>query len=169
GRSQGGNNNAYCQDNEISWLNWAEMDSLQGNELIDFVVRLTGLRKRYPMLRAPNFLYGEDVPAEGVNDIEWFDERGQELSADDWNNPDGRALVMRRARRREDGHIEALTLLLNASSHTIDFRMPPPESKRTVLADSAHPDRGEFEIENHYTVAPHGAALLCWTNESDKS
>ncbi|MDP1626584.1 glycogen debranching protein GlgX [Parvibaculum sp.] len=169
GRSQGGNNNAYCQDNEISWLNWAEMDSLQGNELIDFVVRLTGLRKRYPMLRAPNFLYGEDVPAEGVNDIEWFDERGQELSADDWNNPDGRALVMRRARRREDGHIEALTLLLNASSHTIDFRMPPPESKRTVLADSAHPDRGEFEIENHYAVAPHGAALLCWTNESDKS
>ncbi len=163
GRTQHGNNNAYCQDNEISWLDWQAAATPEGQQQIDFTARLTELRRRYPVLRAPTFLYGQDSPGHGVNDVEWWDERGQQLSAEDWQNPEGRALMMRRAIRNEAGDVEAVSLLLNASSEPITFHLPPPENRRTVLIDSAHPDQGEIEIGNEYEVAPQGAVLLTWT------
>jgi glycogen operon protein len=165
GRTQGGNNNAYCQDNEISWLDWSMMEGDEGKALFDFTARLIALRKQHAVLRAPTFLYGQDSPGMGVNDIEWWDERGQQLSPDDWNNPEGRALVMRRATLLEDGRVEALTLLLNASDDVIDFTLPPPSSERRVLIDSAQPDREPFTIADDYGVQAHSAVLICWTGE----
>ncbi|QNE31580.1 glycogen debranching protein GlgX [Sphingomonas sp. NBWT7] len=164
GRTQGGNNNAYCQDNEISWLDWRAAASPEAQQQIDFTARLTELRRRYPVLRAATFLYGQNSPGHGVNDVEWWDERGQRLSDEDWQNPEGRALMMRRATRTEDGEVEAVSLLLNASEAPITFRLPAPETHRRVLIDSAKPDQGEVEIGNEYEVAPQGAVLLTWTN-----
>jgi len=164
GRTQGGNNNAYCQDNEISWLDWTQAKTPEGEALIDFTARLAALRRDYPMLRAGNFLYGEDTPAEGLKDIEWWDERGVQLSPEDWENTNGRALTMRRAALCEDGRIQVVSLLLNASEGPLTFTMPPPsEVERMVLIDSAKPDQLPMPITDSYDLAPQGAALLSWT------
>jgi glycogen operon protein len=163
GRTQQGNNNAYCQDNAISWLDWQAAASAEGQTQIDYVARLADLRRRFCVLRAPTFLYGQDTPGQGINDIEWWDERGQQLSADDWQNPEGRALMMRRASRNAAGELEVVSLLLNGSPDPVTFHLPPPHATRIVLIDSAKPDQGEVEIEDTYEVAPQGAVLLTWT------
>ncbi|MDD1452973.1 alpha-amylase family glycosyl hydrolase [Sphingomonas sp. H160509] len=164
GRTQNGNNNAYCQDNEISWLDWNKAKSPEGNALIDFTARLIALRRDYPMLRAGNFLYGEDTPAEGLKDIEWWDERGLQLTSEDWENTNGRALVMRRACERESGEVQVVSLLLNASEGPLTFHMPPPaEVERTVLIDSSKPEQGATLIKDSYELPQQGAALLSWT------
>ncbi|MGE7205690.1 glycogen debranching protein GlgX [Sphingomonas sp. NPDC019816] len=162
GRTQHGNNNAYCQDNEISWLDWQAAASEEGEAMIAFTARLADLRRRYQVLRAPQFLYGQDTPGHGVNDIEWWDERGEQLSDEDWNNPEGRALMMRRATKTEDDRVEAVSLLLNASPDPITFTLPPPHADRTVLIDSGKPELGEIEIGDSYEVAPQSAVLITW-------
>jgi glycogen operon protein len=162
GRTQQGNNNAYCQDNEISWLDWKAAASPEGQAQIDFTGRLAELRRRFPVLRSPTFLYGEETAAGGVNDIEWWDERGQQLSPEDWQNPDGRALMMRRAMATADGEIEAVSLLLNASGDPVTFHFPTPHATRMVLIDSAKPEQGEVAVEDSYEVAPQGAVLVTW-------
>jgi len=168
GRSQSGNNNAYCQDNEISWIDWSLLETEEGKRLFDFTARLIELRKRHPMLRAANFLYGQDAPGNGINDIEWFDERGNMLSSEDWDNPEGRSLVMRRASKLESGEIEVLTLILNASADPITFELPPPRNVvRTVLIDSAKPDEAPFAIDGAYELSAQGAAVLHWTMEAE--
>ncbi|MGB3928171.1 MAG: glycogen debranching enzyme GlgX, partial [Sphingobium sp.] len=169
GRTQGGNNNAYCQDNEISWIDWSLLESDEGKALFDFTARLIALRQAHPVMRAATFLYGQDSPGFGVNDIEWWDERGQQLSPEDWNNPEARALTMRRATLREDGRVEALTLLLNAGDDPVDFILPPPSATREVLIDSAQPDRDPFEIGDDYAVQAHSAVLVCWIGDQPAS
>ena len=163
GRSQGGNNNAYCQDNPIGWVDWSVRDTAEGSALFDFTARLIGLRKEHQLLRAPAFLYAEKLPGIDVADLEWWDERGQPLSSEDWDNPEGRALAMRRARVLEDGTIEALTLLLNASGDAITFHLPAPDVERTVLVDSSKPTEEPFTIGDAYEVGPQTAVLLRWT------
>ncbi len=165
GRTQGGNNNAYCQDNEISWLDWSMMEGEAGQALFDFIARLIALRRSHPVLRASTFLYGQDGPGSGVGDIEWWDERGNPLSEEDWNNPEGRALAMRRAHRLEDGRVEALSLLLNASDAPIDFHLSAPSASHEVLIDSAQPEREAFEIAGDYGVQAHSAVLVRWVGE----
>ncbi|MFV1918326.1 glycogen debranching protein GlgX [Sphingomonas sp. MJ1 (PH-R8)] len=162
GRSQGGNNNAYCQDNEIGWVDWSKRDTPEGQALLAFTSRLIALRHQHELLRAPSFLHAEKLPGTDINDLEWWDEQGQPLSSDDWNNPEGRALVMRRARQLEDGRIEGMTLLLNASGDAITFTLPAPDVPRTVLVDSARPDEDAFEIGNEYELGPQSAALIHW-------
>jgi glycogen operon protein len=162
GRTQGGNNNAYCQDNKISWLDWTAAESEDGQRQIDFTARLTELRRRYPVLRAATFLHGEESPGEGIDDVEWWNERGERMTPEDWDNPEGRALMMRRATRTEDGEVEAVSLLLNASADPITFQLPAPQVQRVVLLDSAKPEQGEIEVDDQYEVAPQGAVLLTW-------
>jgi glycogen operon protein len=165
GRTQHGNNNAYCQDNALSWLDWQLAASSGGRALIDFTARLIGLRQRYSVLRAPVFLYGQDRLEAGVGDIEWWDERGQPLSDGDWQNPAGSALLMRRASQLPDGGIEVVALLLNGSEDPIDFTLPPPDTPRRLLIDSSRPDLGETDIAQSYVLGAHGAALVRWVVE----
>ena len=163
GRTQGGNNNAYCQDDEISWLDWSLAAADPGKALLAFTSKLIGLRKRHEVLRSTRFLHGEDSPGYGVDDVEWWDERGQKLSAEDWNNPEGRALVMRRALKLDDGTVEVISLLLNAAPDPISFHLPAPGKDRLLLLDSARPDAGEEVIGDEYELAAQGAALVLWT------
>jgi isoamylase len=167
GRTQGGNNNAYCQDNEISWIDWNQAESPEGQSLYTFTSRLIALRKEHAVLRSANFLYGENSPGNGVNDIEWRDERGEELSPEDWDNPEGRALAMRRAIALESGEIEAITMLMNASDDAITFTLPAPSAAREVLIDSARPDLEPVSIDDTYEVQPHAAVLIRWHAQKD--
>ncbi|WP_254606567.1 glycogen debranching protein GlgX [Sphingomonas bacterium] len=163
GRSQGGNNNAYCQDDAISWVDWSLAGAEPGRSLLAFTSHLIALRRHHEVLRSTRFLHGEDAPGSGVDDVEWWDERGQKLSAQDWNNPDGRALVMRRALKLADGTVEVISLLLNAASDPLTFTLPAPGEHRRLLADSARPEVRDERIGDTYEMAPQGAALVLWT------
>jgi glycogen operon protein len=155
GRTQKGNNNAYCQDNEISWIDWAKAD----NELISWTARLSDIRQTYLSLREDRFRHGKEILA-GFRDLDWLDERGQVLSEDDWHNPEGRALVMRRTTRRDDSSFEILSLMMNASEQLLEFAIPPGLHWRLLL-DSSDPVRKDTEITNDlYTLEAHSCALI---------
>ena len=164
GRTQQGNNNAYCQDNPISWIDWSLLSATRGRQLADFVRRLAEVRRDYPLIRAGYFLHGDVEVAPGVRDIDWFDERGEHMSDEDWQNSEGRALVMRRVRRREDGLLEAVTLLMNASSEPLDFRFPPPPGlERRLIVDSASPGSPEREVKDQVLVRDRSVMLVAGT------
>jgi isoamylase len=159
GRTQQGNNNAYCQDSELSWFDWRQVEGEPAQSLIDFTARLIALRKAHPLLRCAQFLYGQDEVAPGVLDIDWFDERGVNLSPDDWRNPEGRALVMRRAGRLDDGALETLSVLLNASPTALTFKLAEPATDPQVLLDSAEPG-ARLEVRDGEIEVPDGVAVL---------
>jgi len=146
GRSQSGNNNAYCQDNEISWIDWTLADTAAGKELAAFVARLAGLRHQYPILRCDKFLHGRDEPAPGIIDIAWFDEQGQIISPDAWNDPQRRTLVLRRAQEL-DGNVVILSGFFNPEAEDRTFKLPPPRLPTQVLVDSAAPTAPEWKLD----------------------
>jgi glycogen operon protein len=96
GRTQHGNNNAYCQDNELSWLDWELAHGDEGTQMIRFVSRLAAMRRMYPVMSAPHYPSGDRDGAPGMREIEWFDERGEVLSVPAWEDGERRALTMRR-------------------------------------------------------------------------
>ena len=148
GRSQRGNNNAYCQDNETSWLDWKQAETPEAARLSDYVARLVRLRHEHPILRCRHFLHGQDEPAAGILDIAWFGAHGRVLSSDEWNDPEGRLLAVRRASRNDNGTVSILSMFLNPTSEPQRFRIPDPHHLPTrLLLDSAQPERPEAEIE----------------------
>ncbi len=160
GRTQQGNNNAYCQDNEISWVDWSLLENAPGAALADFVSRLAELRRNHAIVRSGAYLYGQHELAPGLRDIDWFDERGHMLVDEDWDNPAGRALVMRRATHVADGGIEIVALLINGSEETLQFRLQGDVTWRAAV-DSAHPDVDDVPVDGaDYTVEHNSAAVL---------
>lgn len=116
GRTQQGNNNAYCQDNEISWSNWSARDpALEG-----FVKRLIALRMRFPQLRQEAFFTGRGEP---FPDLAWFRASGLAMTSEDWGHPELRTLGALFGPANDKG---GLLLLLNASDAQIGFRLPHP-------------------------------------------
>ena len=146
GRTQNGNNNAYCQDNETSWVDWRLAESDEGRLLTDFAARVIALRHRHPVLRCTTFMHGREKPAPDVLDIAWFDEQGQVISPDAWNNPHERTLVLRRAAADADGKVPILTCLFNPTPEDRAFKLPPPRLATRLLLDSADPAGPERDI-----------------------
>ncbi|HEY4135120.1 MAG TPA: glycogen debranching protein GlgX [Alphaproteobacteria bacterium] len=161
GRTQQGNNNAYCQDNEISWLDWTLADRPEGSALTDFVARLSKLRRDYAVLHSAKYLHGQESPLENVADIDWFGMNGEALEQQDWENPIEKTLAMRRAMRRDDGQIEVLLLLLNAAETPLDFTLPGPALPWRLLLDSAAPEAEAHDMSGStVTVADRAAVVL---------
>ncbi|HXZ06929.1 MAG TPA: glycogen debranching protein GlgX [Paraburkholderia sp.] len=140
GRTQQGNNNAYCQDNDISWLDWQRAASAEGAQMTAFVARVTALRKHHPLLRETRFLFGDREVLSGLHDVGWFDERGEPLTIEAWQDPGGRAFTLRRAGPDLNGQTEVLLMMLNAGGDALTFSPPPPHLEWKVLLDTAHPD-----------------------------
>lgn len=159
GRTQLGNNNAYCQDNLVSWLDWSLAGTPAGEALIRFVARLTALRRQHGALRCESFLYSQDELLPSVHDVDWFDEKGQLLEPADWENPEARALAMRRATTHRDGRIELVALLLNGSEQPLDFQ-PPGAFAWTLRLDSADVETDERPVEGPVSVGAHAAVIL---------
>jgi glycogen operon protein len=88
GRTQGGNNNAYCQDNEISWIDWDHVDT----ELLEFTRRLIAFRHEHPVFRRRRFFQGQ--PIRGTVDLGWLKPDGEEMDDDDWNVGFARSIGM---------------------------------------------------------------------------
>jgi isoamylase len=160
GRSQAGNNNAYCQDNEISWLDWRVAASPPGIALTAYVARLIALRREHPVLQHPRFLHGSEYPAAGVADIAWFDQHGGTMPSEAWNDVEQRTLILRRAMRGREGTVTILTLLLNPTERAGQFRLPNPQVSSRILIDSAGSDHGKGEVRGQVTVDAHSAMLV---------
>jgi glycogen operon protein len=166
GRTQRGNDNPYSQDNEISWFDWKQAESPDGRALTAFVARLIALRRAYPVLRSRRFLHGRHVMAPGVKDIAWFNERGEPISSDAWNDPEQRVIMLRRAGFSGGGKIAIVTLCLNPSAEDIRFRLPEPIIPARILIDSARPDASEEPIAgNEVEVLARGAVLVGATHD----
>jgi glycogen operon protein len=134
-RTQNGNNNAYCQDNEISWVDWAGLKA--DDSLLQFVGGLAALRRKHPELRRDTFLKGA-LHASHARDISWWHADGHELADHEWNNPDLRALGVGLG-----GTASApdMLLLLNPTETECQFQLPAlgAQDGWDVVLDTAHP------------------------------
>jgi glycogen operon protein len=161
GRTQHGNNNAYAQDSEISWFDWVQAQSEAGQQQREYVTRLIRLRQQYGTLRSAYFLHGKIEPLPQVSDVEWFDENGDMMRGEDWQNPEGRLLCLRRAARLDEKCAEVTLMLINNSMAAAKFQLPDPTFRWWRRLDSDSPRGAEVEVEGaEVEVAPHSVQLL---------
>jgi glycogen operon protein len=162
GRSQGGNNNAYCQDNEISWFDWSMLKTRRSRELLAFTSRLVTLRKTHFTLRGRRFMHGDHEPLPELADIAWFDETGTPMDSTAWDDPQGRLLTVRRA-GTDEGRMEVSLLLINGSHEDRDFTLPDPPLPWLAALDSAEPEAMDQWVDNRdgpVKVGAHSVRLL---------
>ncbi|MDO6462489.1 glycogen debranching protein GlgX [Granulosicoccaceae sp. 1_MG-2023] len=139
GHSKQGNNNAYCQDNEINWLDWKFSDDQQAMQR--FVSRLLQLRKQFPVLRRDCFVHGTPVlPDSPILDIDWIGAHGGTLHESEWRELTKRCMgvVLSDA---ADGRVRSLLIIFNASDNAVDFTLPARQNAQwELLLDTAQPD-----------------------------
>ena len=148
-RTQQGNNNAYCQDNEISWTPWDLAP--EQRDFFEFTHRMIHLWRTQPVLRRRRFLQGRPIRGAGVKDIAWLQPSGQEMTDADWNAPDARRLGFRLAGdaiEEINAHGrpivgDTLLILFNADTTACAFTLPKdgPDSRWELLVDTADPGR----------------------------
>jgi glycogen operon protein len=170
GRTQQGNNNAYCQDNAISWLSW-ELKP-QDRDLLEFTQRIISLLKEHPLFRRRYFFQGRPIRDSEVKDIVWLKPDGSEMSDDNWNQTFSRCLGVHfvgdslfetdgRGRRLVDDN---LLLLINAHHEDIAFTLPEfdEHSYWNVLLDTfdstGTPETSRYQVGQGYPV--HGRSLV---------
>jgi isoamylase len=167
GRTQQGNNNAYCQDNEISWLNWELAD--EGKSLIALVQKLTKLRHKYAILRRNRFLTGAYDEELEIKDLTWINASGAQMQDHDWDDANMRCFGMLmdgRARPtgvRQRGTEATMLLVLNAHHDLVQFTLPASSGGQTwaVVLDTNIPDAdtgASIAIGTQYAVT--GRSLL---------
>jgi isoamylase len=169
GRTQYGNNNAYCQDNEISWFNWELKE--KNESLIRFVQKLTWMRHKYPILRRSRFLTGEYSTDLDVKDLTWINASGAEMRPEDWNDGgmhcfgmliDGRAQP---TGVRQRGTEATMLLVLNGHHDLVEFTLPscPGGDTWTLEIDTNVPDNDEppaFKSGDTYGVTARSLLLF---------
>jgi glycogen operon protein len=134
GRSQQGNNNAWCQDNELSWFPWPATDpQAQQSELLTFVRRLIALRAAHPVLRRERFLSGRELTGSGLPDAWWFRPDGRKLTRRDWSHGEpALGVFLNGLEIAEPGPSgeriidDSFVLMFNAHSEAVTFRVPWP-------------------------------------------
>ncbi|MFI8180294.1 glycogen debranching protein GlgX [Actinacidiphila glaucinigra] len=151
GRTQQGNNNAYCQDNELAWVPWPKEGDADTERLHDFTRQMVWLRRDHPVFRRRRFFHGR--PVEGthdeLSDIAWFTPEGEEMAQDDWQEAQANALVVflngsaisepgDRGERIAD---DSFLLMFNAWYEPLDFVVPVNHGKEwQVVVDTQRPE-----------------------------
>jgi isoamylase len=171
GRTQHGNNNGYCQDNEMTWVNWAKVDV----DLLAFTRRLVELRREHPAFRRRRFFDGRPVRRRGhdtLPDIEWFTPDGAEMTEEDWDSGFGRAIAVylngngipgtdTRGQRVLD---DSFVMCFSAHDEPIEFRIPAAEYGPAweVVVDTLHPDESGQVVEagGLVTIGPRALVVL---------
>ncbi len=172
GRSQQGNNNAYCQDTEISWVDWEAIDE-HGEALNQFTRRLLFLRKSLPVFRRNRFLTGTDVDGLGYKDVTWLSPDGSEMSDEQWSDGhtrcfgmllDGRARVSAIPRPGTDASV---LLIFNAWHEDVDFKLPPLPSKTkwSRLFDTALELQASKDFDPDESCCAAGRSVLAFVTE----
>ena len=173
GRTQNGNNNAYCQDNELSWLNWEKRDEKQ-NALFEFTRQLVQLRHRHPVFRRPKFFQGRRIRGSEIKDVMWFNPGGNEMSEEDWSLPFARCLGMMLSGdtidvlnfQGEPIRDDTFLFLINAHYETISFLLPGQEHIEWQLLIDMATESGFLAEPKSYAsgdelpVIDRGACLL---------
>jgi len=145
GRTQNGNNNAYCQDNELSWFHWEKWDENQ-KAVFEFTRRLIQLRHQHPVFRRPKFFQGRRIRGSQIKDVMWFNPGGNEMSEKDWSLPLARCLGMMLSGdtidvlgfQGEPIRDDTFLFLMNAHYETISFLLPGQENiEWQLLLDTA--------------------------------
>ena len=150
GRTQHGNNNAYCQDNEISWIDWAGADQ----ELIAFVAGLAEVRRRFPELRAPGWLTGEPVSGKR-RDVSWINRRGIEMAVRQWNLQQRYVFGMQLATAER-----RLLALFNAEAETWPFPLMPGDWRMVFDTGADEPFAGAGSICRQTLALPGCSVVL---------
>jgi len=169
GRTQQGNNNAYCQDNEISWVHWNNDDREQ--RLISFVRKLTGLREKYPILRRARWLTGQYNEELEVKDVTWINTNGEDMRQDQWDDPNTRVFGMLLDGRAQEtgirrrGELATLLIIFNPWQDMVKFKLPAATGGNawTLRADTNFPDAVEepqFDIGHVYQVTARSLLLF---------
>ena len=170
GRTQGGNNNAYCQDNEISWFDWNNADL----ELRDFTAALIRLRRTHPTFHRRQFFQGHSLHGEGTIDLAWFNTDSAEMDDDAWNAGDLKTVTMylggdsiERGARGEQITDADFLWLTNAGTENTPFTIPSgiAEGVWRVLLDSAtglvdDPDAAILKPGDTVDLLDHSTVLL---------
>src|SRR5947199_7397153 len=147
GRTQQGNNNAYCQDNEISWFNWDLSD--EQKQQLEFTKRLIAFRRRHAVFRRPKFLQGRRLRGSEIKDVMWFNAGGSEMTEAEWTSPFFRALTMLLSGDTMDVFTyggepvrdETFLLLINAHYEPIPFVLPGQENLEwQLILDTTDPN-----------------------------
>ena len=157
--TQHGNNNAYCQDNELTWLNWEH--GKQEKELFRFVRHLIRLRKRHPIFRRRDFFQGRKIAGAGAKDLTWLTPAGLEMTQEEWQQSFfARCLGLFLAGDAIDEHDERgrrirddnFILLLNSYHEDIPFILPmePSYARWEVIVDTSYPD-GRGALGHYYS------------------
>ncbi|MDH4557452.1 glycogen debranching protein GlgX [Pseudomonas sp. BN417] len=153
-RTQHGNNNVYCQDNETGWVDWS-LDE-EGRSLLEFTRRLVSLRRAYPIMRRSRFLVGLYNEELGVKDVTWLAPDGAEMTEEQWLDDHARCMGMLMDGRaqptgiRRSGADATLLLLVNAHHEAVNFRLPEVAqgSGWACLLDTNRPDFRALEAHD---------------------
>jgi glycogen operon protein len=168
GRSQRGNNNAYCQDNEISWFDWNAASRNQ--DLVEFFRKVIAFTRRFPVLQRRKFYLGKDLDDDGVPDLTWF---APDLGTPQWQDGEARTLCVQLDACEDGSCVDAdrLFLILNGHYDSQFVKLPPlaPDSRWYRAIDTSLPSGEDFaepgrEVQldppDHYLVNPRSTVVL---------
>jgi glycogen operon protein len=176
-RTQGGNNNAYCQDNELSWTDWRQTPDRQ--DLLDFTRRVIRIWKDHPVLRRRKFFQGRGIRGAHVLDIAWLDPAGAEMTDEMWNSPDVRVLAVRlngdaiqEVNERGERIVgDTILLMLNGGDEPASFVLPPtaPIERWDSLLDTSDPWQPSRRLRagDRYELQGRSMAVLRLNNRKD--
>lgn len=161
GRSQGGNNNAFCQDNEEVWMNWTG-NTDRDLALSVFMSGLIQLRKNFPLLRQTQFLHGQEIGEQNLKNVIWLKPDGSEMNDDDWHDPEVDTIGL----LLSEASLNQAIVLINGSTTTTNFCLPPSETGRRwrLLVDTAvgriNPDEPFFHPQEIFSLPERSLFLL---------
>ena len=169
GRTQHGNNNAYCQDSEVGWFDWALKD--KGKHLVQFVTKIIAMRHKFPILRRDRFLDGVFVEELGVKDVTWLNANGKEMEDSHWGDSGMRCFGMLLDGRAQTSGIrragKEATLIIVVNDHTdlVEFTLPAAvgSDSWTLLIDTNIEDndaKGTFKTGSKYGVTSRSLLLF---------
>ena len=150
GRTQGGNNNVYCQDNEIAWMDWSLLDKQKSSELYTFTKRVIAIRHNHPVFRRQRFFSGGPLGADVRDrDVAWLVPSGRLMTQDDWDHDFGKALMVylngnaitERDQSGQEIKDDSFIMMFNAHDEEIEFRLPTKDlgAKWQLMVDTAYP------------------------------
>jgi len=166
GRTQGGNNNAYCQDNEISWLNWDDMD----DDLLKFTQQLIAFRTAHPAFRRRKWFQGQPIKGKGLEDIAWFLPEGTEMSDDNWNQDFAKSLGIFLNGKGlhyinpigENITDDNFYLIFNASHDSLDYMIPEKIYGKgwTKVLDTSDITIGQAKVNDKEIISVNGRSIV---------
>ena len=167
-RTQRGNNNPYCHDSELTWVDWRMSDD--GRAMLEFVRMVAAFRKAHPVFRRREFLHGTPAPGRNVDDIVWLGRDGLGMSAEDWAAPEGATLAFRLDGEAVESSLGSVNrdasflVMMNGGHESAEFTLPGPSTGQgwKVALDTREPPRVGQERKAGSTVELEAGSLLVW-------